>query len=344
MKFRVWLNILTFLLLALAIYFTRDQIVQAWNMLGEVNLLIFSLLIPLQFFSYFAVGEVMFSYLKSKGELKSISRWQMTRIALELNFVNHIIPVPSIAGFSYLGWILKRHGVGVGRATIAQMIRYVLMFISFVALILISVFILMLDNQASRPAIFISTLFVLATIISTSLLIYGISDRSRVKQMSNWITNLVNCLVGKLTFGKKKQVLKSHKANKFFNEIHDDYIEISRQTDILHKPIIWAFLANIADVALVWCAFWSLGFFVNPAALFIAFGISAFSAIFAATPGGTGAYEAIMITFLVSAGIPASVAIAGTLLARVTLFAGTIVFGYIFYQLTINKYGRISKE
>ena len=343
MKFRFWLNILTFLLLALAVYFTRDQIVQAWNMLGKVNLLIFSLLIPLQFFSYYAVGEVIFSYLKSKGELKSINRWQMTRIALELNFVNHIIPVPSIAGFSYLGWILKRHGVSAGRATMAQMIRYILMFTSFVALILISVFILMLDNQASRPAIFISTLFVLATIILTSLLVYGISDRNRVKKMSNWVTNLLNNLVEKLSFGRRKQALKLNKTNKFFNEIHNDYVEISRQTDILHKPIVWAIFANVADVALVWCAFWSLGFFVNPAALFIAFGISAFSAIFAATPGGTGAYEAIMIAFLVSAGVPASVAIAGTLLARVTLFAGTIIFGYIFYQLTINKYGKISK-
>lgn len=343
MKFRFWLNILTFLLLALAVYFTRDQIIQAWNMLGEVNLAIFLLLIPLQFFSYFAVGEVMFSYLKSKGELKSLNRWQMTRIALELNFVNHIIPIPSIAGFSYLGWILKRHSVSAGRATMAQIIRYVLMFVSFVALILISVFILMLDHQASRSAIFISTLFVLATIISTSLLVYGISDRNRVKKTSHWITNLINKLVYRLSFGKKKQVLELDKTNDFFNEIHNDYIEISRQTNILHKPIIWAVLANITDVALVWCAFWSLGFFVNPAALFIAFGISAFSAIFAATPGGTGAYEAIMIAFLVSAGVPASVAIAGTLLARVTLFAGTIIFGYIFYQLTINKYGKISK-
>jgi hypothetical protein len=47
-----------------------------------------------------------------------------------------------------------------------------------------------------------------------------------------------------------------------------------------------------------------------------------------------------MITFLASSGVPAEIAIAGTLLARVALLSGTVLFGYIFYQLTINKYGK----
>jgi hypothetical protein len=38
--------------------------------------------------------------------------------------------------------------------------------------------------------------------------------------------------------------------------------------------------------------------------------------------------------------VPPDVAIAGTLLARVTLVLGTIIFGYVFYQLTVLKYGK----
>jgi len=77
--------------------------------------------------------------------------------------------------------------------------------------------------------------------------------------------------------------------------------------------------------------------------LVVACGISSFTAIFAATPGGSGVYEAIMIAFLASAGVSPDVAIAGTLLARATVLAGTIIFGFIFYQLTIHKYGKIDK-
>ena len=86
----------------------------------------------------------------------------------------------------------------------------------------------------------------------------------------------------------------------------------------------------------------SLSTWVNPAILFIAYGLSSIVSSFSGTLGGTGVYEAIMVTFLASAGVTASVAIAGTLLARVILLAGTILFGYIFYQLTINKYGKES--
>ena len=89
-------------------------------------------------------------------------------------------------------------------------------------------------------------------------------------------------------------------------------------------------------------AFLSLGFWVNPATLFIAFGIASIVSIFSASPGGAGVYEAIMIAFLASAGVQPDIAIAGTLLARATLLVGTILFGYIFYQLTLNKYGKDS--
>jgi uncharacterized protein (TIRG00374 family) len=96
----------------------------------------------------------------------------------------------------------------------------------------------------------------------------------------------------------------------------------------------------LADVALIFIAFLSLGIYVNPATLFVAFGVSSIVSILSVAPGGAGIYEAVMIAFLASASVPADVAIAGTLLARVTLVLGTIIFGYVFYQLTINKNGK----
>ena len=126
----------------------------------------------------------------------------------------------------------------------------------------------------------------------------------------------------------------------FFGELHQDYLAIRKDKRVLIKPFIWAVLANLADVALIWIAFWSLGYAVSPAILFVAFGVSSLASAISVTPGGAGVYETIMITFLASSSVPAEVAIAGTLLARVTLVLGTILFGYIFYQLTVLKYGR----
>jgi uncharacterized protein (TIRG00374 family) len=93
-------------------------------------------------------------------------------------------------------------------------------------------------------------------------------------------------------------------------------------------------------VALLWIAFLALGYAVNPALLFVAFGLASIASAVSVTPGGAGVYETIMITFLASSSVPADVAIAGTLIARVTLVLGTILFGYVFYQLTIARYGK----
>ena len=103
-------------------------------------------------------------------------------------------------------------------------------------------------------------------------------------------------------------------------------------------------LANILDVGLIWVSFWALGSVVDPAVLFVAFGIASIAGALSVTPGGAGVYEAVMVAFLAATGVPPDVAIAGTLLARVILLAATIVFGYAFYQLTVFKYGKRPAE
>lgn len=337
-------TLITLILLAIVIFFGWDQITEACALLGSVNLKIFVLIVPLQAMSYFAVGEIMYSYLRSKSGLAKMNVWQMMRLSLESNFVDHIVPVPGAAGFSYVSWALRRFGVSVSRSTMAQIIRLVMVFMSFVALVLLSIIVLLFDGKTQPFTVIVALLFVALSVGATSFLIYVVNKKSRFVKISNFIANFVNKMVKKITMGKKVQILKEEKVEKVFSEIHQDYLSIKRDKKILLKPFAWAFLANMLDVSLFFIAFWSLGIVLNPAVLIIAFGLSSSVAIFAATPGGTGVYEAIMIAFLASSGVSAEVAIAGTLLARAILLVLTIAFGYVFYQLTINKYGKNSKR
>jgi len=341
MSFRFWVTIFTVILVGLVIFLGWDKIVQAWNLLGSVNIWVLLLLIPIQFISYYATGGIIFSYLRSKGELKETTQKQMTRVALEFNFVNHIFPTAGDAiGFSYLCWSLKRFGVSIGRSTMAQMVRFVATFIVFLGFLLLSVFVLILDQKINRAIIFMSALLLLLIIIGIALFAYAMSNHQRLIKFSHWVTKFVNKIVRKVTRGKKTELLKIEKVEGFFTEMHHDYIAIISDKKILNKPFIWAIVFNVADVLLLFVTFAALGFIVSPAILFVAFGIAAVSSMLAVTPGGTGIYEAVMITFLISAGVPTEAAIAGTLLSRVILLLGTIISGYVFYQLTINKYGK----
>lgn len=345
MSTRFWLTVVTFFFVALVVFFGWPQIYQAWGLLGRVNIWILMLLIPLQFISYYAVGETMFSYLRSKGDLKAMSRFKMTRITLELNFLNHIFPVPAAAGFSYLNWLLRHHDVSTSRSTMAQIIRYMLSFFSFVLLLVMSVFVMAFDYKIDRLIIIIILASITILVGLFAFLVYSISNKKRVMKLSVWLVRATNKIVGFFTRGRKKGLLKYEKVGDFFIGLHQDYSEILKDKKVLLVPFLWSILAMAIDATLILIAFWSLGFWVNPAAIFIAFSLSSIvTTIFSVTPGGAGVYETVMITFLASTGVSADIAIAGTLVARAALLLGTIGFGYIFYQLTINKYGKISNS
>jgi uncharacterized protein (TIRG00374 family) len=342
MSFRTWVTIITVVLLALVVFFGWHEIVRAFGLLGRINLWVFALIVPVQLFSYYATGSMPFSYLRSKGNLKDMSRWRMARVTLELNFVNHILPSGGAAGFSYLGWVLSRFGVTAGRSTIAQIIRFVLTFITFILILIIAVIVLTLDHRINHVVIILSAVLTLLAVGVTTATIYIIGNQDRLNRFSVWLTRKANGIVSKLTRSRKKDVVKQAVLQKFFGQLNEDYVAIRADKRILIRPFIWSIFALLADVSLIFIAFLSLGVYVNPATLFVAFGVSSITSILSVAPGGAGIYEAVMIAFLASADVPADAAIAGTLLARVTLVLGTVIFGYIFYQLTIVKYGKHS--
>lgn len=340
LSFRGWLTILTLVLLALVVILAWPEIREAWALIGTVDLWILALLLPIQFASYYATGGMIFSYLRAKGNLTEMSHWMTTRLALELNFVNHILPSGGAAGFSYLAWILKKHQVSVYRSTMAQIIRFVLTFLSFVLLLIVAMIILTFRHRIDSITIIIGSALVVGAVAATLLGIWLIKSNDRLRRFSAWLTKTVNTFVRKITRGKKRKIVKGEVILEFFDGLHDDYLAIKRERKILVKPFLWAIVANILDAALIWVSFWALGYPLDAALLFIAFGLASIAGALSVTPGGAGVYETVMVAFLAASGVTPEIAIAGTLLARVTLLAGTIIFGYVFYQLTILKYGK----
>jgi len=340
LSFRAWLTIITLVLLSVVVIAAWPEIKKAAGLLSQVNISILLLLIPLQFASYYATGGMIFSYLRAKGEIKQMSHGSMTRLALELNFVNHILPSGGAAGFSYLAWVLNRYKVPVSRSTMAQIVRFTLTFISFVLLLGVAMIILTFNHQIDRTIVIVGGALMIVAVGGTLFGIWLIKSLPRLRKFSAWLTKTSNRFVAWVTRGKKQDVVKGEVLLEFFDGLHGDYMAIRRDRRILIVPFIWAAVANVLDVSLIWVSFWALGYQVDPALLFVAFGIASIAGAVSVTPGGAGVYEAVMVAFLAASSVPPEIAIAGTLLARVTLLSGTILFGYIFYQLTILKYGK----
>lgn len=338
MKFRTWLSIITAFAIIFILWFARKDLVLAWHLLDRVNIWILLLLIPVQLLSYYSVGEIIFTYLRAKGDLRDVRPWSMARIALELNFVNHALPSGGVSGFSYLNWRLKHFGVSSSRATISQVVRYACAFGVYLVLVLLALLAMTIDGSVNKFIVYISTMIGLTIIFAAVFVIYIVGSESRIRGFSRMLTKQVNRFARNV-LRRRKVLLEGERVTKYFEELHGDYRELVKQPSALKKPLLWALVYNIAEVSLFFVAFASLGQIVDPAAILISYGLATIAGIFVITPGGAGAYEALMIAFLGAAGVGHGTAIAGVLLARILLLMGTIATGYIFYQLALVRYG-----
>mgnify|MGYP001159277068 CR=1 FL=1 len=342
MTARRWLNLATIVLMLLILFLARDDLVKAWHLLGQVNPWILLLVLPVQFISYYAGGAMVFSYLKYKGDLKETSNIEATKMALELNFVNHVLPSGGVSGISYMTWRLTKLGVATSRATLAQVVRFAATFGAFLVLLLLSVLLITFDGDINRFTILVSCGLIGVIVLGLVVVGYAIGSKSRIGKLARAVHKAIDWMWHRALRRKTAlpQVVSQVSIQHFFDELHEDYISLRRSPDQLKKPLLWGVVFNVSEMALFWVTFLALGTFVNPAPIMIALGLASLAGVFLFTPGGAGGDEALMILFLRSAGVPASVAGAGVLLARVLLIVLTIGSGYLFYHQALKKYGK----
>lgn len=340
MSVRTVLSTVTLILLVVVLFSARNSLVHAWHLLSQVNILILLAVVPIVMISYFASGEMIFSYLRQKKLIKHVNPFSLMRVSLELNFVNHILPSGGASGVAYLNWRMNKLGVPIARATMAQAVRYVAGFMASTVMLGFALIVVTMDGTVNRLIILMSAMLVILMMAGTFGLYFLVSNRRRAEKMASWMTRAANATVRTVTFGRKSTVLNFNKVNSYFGELHDDYIELSHDKKLLFQPFLWGMLYVVMDIAMFWVTFVALGTYVNPATILIAYQLASLMGFIVVTPGGVGAYEAVMVMIVVASGIAKPDAIAGVILARVIILLVTIVFGYMLYQEALLRYGK----
>lgn len=336
MSIRSWLSVGTLVLVLIIVLASWSELEKAWLLTQTMNLWWLLLLVPLQCISYYAGGAAAFSYLAEKGN-HSIDRLAMMRLALELNFVNHILPSGGVSGVSYMSWVLGKRGVPSGQAAMAQVVRVVATFAAFVALLGLGFFALVLDGSVSRIAIAATAGLITLVGLVIGLVAFALSSKRRMTWAATQLARGLNGLGRGLRM--KQPLVSSVRLERIFDDIHSDYLQLRREPRLLIKPFLWGLLFVISDAMMIYVAFLALGLTINVVALIVAFGVANALAILTVTPGGAGGYELGMISYLTTTGLSQSSVVAAVLVARAALIVGTIATGYVFYQLTIQKYG-----
>lgn len=334
---RVWISILTALLVVAIVVAAWPTVLEAFRSLPLVNPWIMALLVPVQLASFAVTGEALFAFLRARGELRGVRPLTAIRMSLEFNFANHMLPSGGAAGITYTSWKLSGMGVAPAKGTLAQLARFAVTFASFSILLAAAAVWLIASGQGTPSALWaaagVGTLAVAGTTAGVLLL----RRRRALHRLAGGVARVVNG-AGRLV--GRPQAVRPQTLVRFFDGLHVEVRAILAQPRTLLAPFAWSFVLHICDAGLFWIALASFGLHADPALVFIAYGLATVTSMVVTTPNGVGAYEVVMISLLVAGGLPSALAVAAITLARAILLLGTIVFGWAFYQHSVARSGR----
>lgn len=329
---KFWINIVTLVALVVLVVISWEQIVGAFRELRSLNISILVFLIPLQGLSYFAVARLYKDFFDAQGD--HVPLRTMYKVALELNFVNHVFPSGGVSGFSYLSVRMKQLGVSVAKSTLAQILRFALTFLSFIVILLFGMVMLAFGANTSPLIILICSTIIFATIAGAAIGVYIITSPSRIKSFVSWLPKFLN-YVGRY-FKRGKNLINMRRVEHTLEELHEDYKVLSKDMRLIKWLFVWSLVINIAELLTIYSVYVALGSFINPGALIIAYAVANFAGLIAVLPGGIGVYEGLMTATLTSAGVNRGLALSATVIYRVLTMVFFLPIGYFYYHKAIQ--------
>lgn len=331
--FKLLLTAATFVALAVAIYALRQQIGSVITDLGKVNAWALLLIIPLQALNYHAYARFYIHILSTLGE--RVNYKSMYRLTLELNFINHILPSGGVSGISYFSMRSRPLGISTAQSTMTQLMKLLLLFVSFQPLLVLGVIVLAADGHVNNFVLALASSLVTLLIIGTVVAVYIAESRRRVNALLGFMANLLNKIIGLVRRGHPAAI-NMERASRAFDELHDNYVLLKKRWRQLKMPFLYMLLANITEVASVYVVYIAFGNFVNVGAVILAYAVANFAGLISILPAGIGVFEGLMTATLAATGIAASLSIPVTIMYRVVSMFVQLLPGYVFYQRSLQ--------
>jgi uncharacterized protein (TIRG00374 family) len=332
-RWKLLLNLATIAALVGLAYALRHQVFESIKNLGKVNtwsLLGVFVWQALNYYSYTHFYQSMFAMLGHGLNYK-----HLLRVVAELNFVNSVFPSGGVSGFSYFSLRMKSFGVTTGQSTLVQMLRFIFIFTSFQALLFTGLFMLALGGQASNLTVLVAGCLATLLFVGTLLLAFIIGSKRRIDAFFTFIAQTVNKLI-QVFRRNHPETINIARARSMFLDLHENYNKLKDNYKELRKPLLWAFVANCAEVMTIYTVYIAFGHIVNPGAVIIAYAVANFAGLISVLPGGIGVYEALMTAILASAGVPPGISIPVTVMYRVLNMLIQLPPGYYFYHKTLH--------
>jgi len=231
---------------------------------------------------------------------------------------------------------MRSEGVSGPKATLAQIMKFFLLFLSFQPILIVGLFLLALHGRVNNLIILVASSLITFLVIGTWLGIYVIGSRSRINSVLTFMTHIINRVVGFFRRGKP-DTIDIKRAQAAFVELHENYLLIKNNWRDLKLPFLYMVIANLTEVGAVYVVYIAFGELVNFGAVILAYAIANFAGLISVLPAGIGIYEGLMTGVLAATGIAASLSIPVTIMYRVVNMFVQLTPGYIFYQKALRQ-------
>ena len=338
-NWKLILNIVTLLALVVLVVALREQVVDVFRQIKSVQWWALLLLIPLEILNYDAQARLyqrLFGIVGNKLSYKN-----MFKLSLELNFVNSVFPSGGVTGISYFGMRMRSNQVTAAKATMVQLMKLVMLFVSFEVLVIIGLFFLAAVGKVNGLVLLIAGGLSMLMVVCTGGFVYIVGSEKRIKGFFGFATQALNRVI-QVVRPKHPETINVERAREAFEDMHQNYLLFRNKLPELRAPFMWALIANFVEVLCVYAVYIAFGEWVNLGAVILAYAIANFAGFVSVLPGGVGVYEALMTGVLVIAGIPAALSIPVVVMYRVLNTIIQLPPGFYFYHKTL-KDGTLSR-
>lgn len=332
-RWKVILNVATFVAFAALVFFLREQIVESFQTIGNIRwwwLLLIPVLQVLNYDAYARQNQGLFAILGSR-----ISYKYLYKVNLELNFVNHVFPSGGVSGFSYFSLRLRKRGVSGTQASLVQLMRFVLVYVAFLALLTLALVMLTFSGSVNRFVLLAGGSISTLIIVGTVAIAFIIGSKRRIHAFFGFLTKSINKLIH-LVRPKHPETISIARAQDIFEDLHQNFAVIKKDYTALKWPLVWSLVANATEILTVYVVYLAFGHMVNPGAIILAYAIANLAGFLSVLPSGVGVYEALMTAVLALGGISPAISIPVTVMYRVLSMVVQLLPGYYFYHLQMR--------
>lgn len=333
-RWKLIVNVATVVALLVLVYAVRHQLVDTLQNLFKVHTWALLLLVPIEWLNYDAQARLYRGLFRLTGV--ELSYKFLFKTSLELNFVNSVFPSGGVSGISYFGVRMRGNQITGAKATLVQMMKLMLLFLSFEILLIAGLLFMAIGGRVNSLVILVTSSVSTLLVVGTIAFVMIIGHERRIKASFKFVTKLLNSVIH--VFRRRHpETINISRAYATMEELHGNYKLIESQYRRLKAPFFWALIANIVEVAAVYVVYIAFGHWVNVGSVILAYSVANFAGLVSVLPGGVGIYEALMTGVLVAAGVPAALSIPVTVMYRVLNMLIQLPPGYYFYHKTLRK-------